>query len=355
MQIWTLAWDTDGGTGASVHLTEREAFMALIDGQLDEDDQAEAIAQLEDGKDFWDWFDENEREPMDTFSIESHTIDVPAPFNDRELATVLHSLRQVQDDMHESGEKPDGTHFNLVSPLTEDEIDVLCERLNLGPAQPKLRVVVRVEGGVAEVTECPSSVELIIEDRDGQDEETDEVCPHCGEKGVAYGAGCSMVDHDEPDILTCEDYDPDTDRTKAEQSSLPPDPEGTNTDRAEWAHRAILAFEGATGTDREDALADLLCDLMHWANVYGQDFERELSRATDSYAEETQADPDTEPEKPAPVEKHCYTCKWNQMADPSCITCNAETWPSWEPKEGQTITINPSAVAAMADKLGVII
>ena len=292
MQIWTLAWDTDGGTGASVHLTEREAFMALIDGQLDEDDQAEAIAQLEDGKDFWDWFDENEREPMDTFSIESHEIDVPAaPFNDRERKVLLSVLHQYADDQHEGG------GFEG-SDITEEEIDTLCERLNLAPAKPK---------------------------------------------------------EEEPNVLTCEDYDPDTDRTKAEQSSLPPDPEGTNTDRAEWAHRAILAFEGATGTDREDALADLLCDLMHWANVYGQDFERELSRATDSYAEETQADPDTEPEKPAPVEKHCYTCKWNQMADPSCITCNAETWPSWEPKEGQTITINPSAVAAMADKLGVII
>lgn len=75
---------------------------------------------------------------------------------------------------------------------------------------------------------------------------------------------------------------------------LPPDPEGQNDERAEWAHRAILAFEGATGTDREDALADLLCDLMHWANVYGQDFERELSRATDSYSEETQAEPEEE-------------------------------------------------------------
>ena len=71
------------------------------------------------------------------------------------------------------------------------------------------------------------------------------------------------------------------------KSSLPPDPEGQNADRAEWAHRAILTFEDATGTEREDALADLLCDLMHWADVYGQDFDRELSRATDYYSEET--------------------------------------------------------------------
>lgn len=44
-------------------------------------------------------------------------------------------------------------------------------------------------------------------------------------------------------------------------ATLPPDPEGENDNRAEWAHRAILAFESATGTDREDALCDLLADL----------------------------------------------------------------------------------------------
>src|ERR1035438_4926686 len=27
------------------------------------------------------------------------------------------------------------------------------------------------------------------------DEPTDETCPHCGEKGIAYGAHCNMVDH----------------------------------------------------------------------------------------------------------------------------------------------------------------
>ena len=70
--------------------------------------------------------------------------------------------------------------------------------------------------------------------------------------------------------------------------SLPPDPDGQNADRAEWAHRAVLAFENATGTDREDALADLLADLMHWCNVYGQDFDRELCQARSHYQAETE-------------------------------------------------------------------
>lgn len=72
------------------------------------------------------------------------------------------------------------------------------------------------------------------------------------------------------------------------KNHLPPDPENMNWDRTEWAHRAILAFENATGTDREDALCDLLTDLMHWADRYGFTFNRELKRARAHYAEETE-------------------------------------------------------------------
>ena len=73
------------------------------------------------------------------------------------------------------------------------------------------------------------------------------------------------------------------------ESHMPPHPDGKNAARAEWAHRAVLTFEGATGADREDALCDLLSDLMHWCNVYGQDFDRELRRAREHYAAETTA------------------------------------------------------------------
>jgi hypothetical protein len=52
--------------------------------------------------------------------------------NDRELAIVLASLRFWQDEMsphpHASGCYPE--HFDGIEPLTSDEIDALCERLN---------------------------------------------------------------------------------------------------------------------------------------------------------------------------------------------------------------------------------
>jgi hypothetical protein len=67
-------------------------------------------------------------------------------FNDRELATVLHALRLYQDvRMYGRERSPeygcsDQTgcdHFEEVPPLSVEEIDALCERLNLGPEKPK--------------------------------------------------------------------------------------------------------------------------------------------------------------------------------------------------------------------------
>jgi len=71
------------------------------------------------------------------------------------------------------------------------------------------------------------------------------------------------------------------------QLTLPPDPEGKNDDRAAWALSAIIAFEVATGCDRDHALGDLLADLMHWCDRSGEDFDTALSRGRDHYAAET--------------------------------------------------------------------
>jgi hypothetical protein len=60
---------------------------------------------------------------------------------------------------------------------------------------------------------------------------------------------------------------------------LPPDPENLNGDRAEWAGAALRHFQCVTGTDYEDALGDLLCDLMHWCDRNNFDFELALFRA----------------------------------------------------------------------------
>lgn len=71
------------------------------------------------------------------------------------------------------------------------------------------------------------------------------------------------------------------------QHQLPPDPEGMNDKRAHWAAIAIASFQVATGTDVEDALVDLLADLMHWADRQNIDFELALIRGKDHYQAET--------------------------------------------------------------------
>ena len=69
-------------------------------------------------------------------------------------------------------------------------------------------------------------------------------------------------------------------------SSLPPDPDRFNSARAESARAAIIAFRKATGTE-EEALSDLLCNLMHLADRQGEDFYPSLRRAINNYVQET--------------------------------------------------------------------
>lgn len=71
-------------------------------------------------------------------------------------------------------------------------------------------------------------------------------------------------------------------------TTFPPDPDGQNDDRACWAEVALEAFMKETRTDEEDALSDLLCDLMHWADRNGcYSFKECLRRARGMYSEET--------------------------------------------------------------------
>ena len=60
---------------------------------------------------------------------------------------------------------------------------------------------------------------------------------------------------------------------------LPPDPESMNDARAQWADAAIRTFMEETGTDYEDSLGDLLCDLLHWSDRHNFDFEAALEQA----------------------------------------------------------------------------
>lgn len=69
---------------------------------------------------------------------------------------------------------------------------------------------------------------------------------------------------------------------------LPPDPDGLNESRAAWAFLALRAFSDACRTDWEDALTDLLCDLMHLADREPLfDFGLALEAAQAHYEAET--------------------------------------------------------------------
>ena len=70
---------------------------------------------------------------------------------------------------------------------------------------------------------------------------------------------------------------------------LPADPEGMNDARSDWADSALEAFQGRTGTEPEDAVADLLCDLMHWCDRNSDEgFDVALTRARVAYDAETE-------------------------------------------------------------------
>jgi hypothetical protein len=64
-----------------------------------------------------------------------------------------------------------------------------------------------------------------------------------------------------------------------------------NEKRADWADKAINTFIETTGTDPEDALSDLLCDIMHWCDIYeAHDFDVALQRAKGHYDYEIEED-----------------------------------------------------------------
>jgi len=68
---------------------------------------------------------------------------------------------------------------------------------------------------------------------------------------------------------------------------LPPDPEGMNDARAEWAANCIRHFQCQTGTDGTDAVCDLLGELMHFCDREDFNFADELERARRHYEAET--------------------------------------------------------------------
>jgi hypothetical protein len=68
---------------------------------------------------------------------------------------------------------------------------------------------------------------------------------------------------------------------------LPPDPENMNGDRAEWAASSLRQFQCVTGTDYDTALLDFLCDVMHWCDRNGFNFDAQLAHARRHYEAKT--------------------------------------------------------------------
>lgn len=68
---------------------------------------------------------------------------------------------------------------------------------------------------------------------------------------------------------------------------LPADPDGMNRTRSEHAASALRQYQLEVQTDDEDAVTDLLGDLMHFCDHHQQDFLWQLQRARLNYLRET--------------------------------------------------------------------
>ena len=98
----------------------------------------------------------------------------------RELATILAALRYYQaENLQADGEAADQAAGEIASdggrlqPLTREEIDALCERLNARRTSSEmplgLQVILTVSGGVAEVLQKPQGVAVTLYDYDVED------------------------------------------------------------------------------------------------------------------------------------------------------------------------------------------
>ena len=126
LTIWTLAMDTDSeGTKAEVYMTEREAELAKISAILGDKPKAtaKAIALLDadsDGDELHDFLEEYV-EPLDTFSIDSHTITLPTD------AAFAPRLQQVLAELVRCIRGGDATSGVSLDSALADADDILAE------------------------------------------------------------------------------------------------------------------------------------------------------------------------------------------------------------------------------------
>ena len=87
VRIWTVAADDDDGTRATVHTTEKEAYEQWLEWQFpsvsdeEEEEEKNAAAAFIERGDFsglWEWKGDREfGEPLHTYAIEEHEIELP--------------------------------------------------------------------------------------------------------------------------------------------------------------------------------------------------------------------------------------------------------------------------------------
>ena len=140
--------------------------------------------------------------------------------------------------------------------------------------------------------------------------------PACAPLQDGYGADKSREENFEHAVRRLDELDSrlrpamlddETERQAPQQqqpaADLPPDPDKMNNDRAEWAASALRQFQCVTGTDYDDALPDMLADLMHWCDRNEFNFDRMLERARFHYEAETAlVEPEVEEERTAEIE-----------------------------------------------------
>lgn len=74
----------------------------------------------------------------------------------------------------------------------------------------------------------------------------------------------------------------------------------TNSYRANRAERTLMWYVKLTGCVPQDALTDLLADLIHWCRHSSQPFDQSLTRARANYEDEK---PDSDEDIPPEVRK----------------------------------------------------
>jgi hypothetical protein len=128
-------------------------------------------------------------------------------------------------------------------------------------------------------------------------------CPQCGQEdrfmiaskiiaevtddGAEVASPMYGIGFEWDDDSYCRCPECDFEGTLNDFRNLPPDPDGKNDDRAAWAAAALATFMQVTGSEKEDALGDLLTDLLHWAHRNRYDFDGALERARGHYVAET--------------------------------------------------------------------